>query len=162
VQAFYSDDALTTAFWQNLVISVVRGDMSVPRMQRLGEAYGRLLREHPSGIAVVGVLEAGTPIASSEARKESARMLNQFGGKVLHVAFAVETQGVTGMMLRSVVRGLNVLMKGTRMSLHDSVEAAMRQTLPFVQAPASSPEAQSRELRRFIDALRQERAALSA
>lgn len=162
VQTFHSDDAMAIAFWKNVVITHVRGDMNVARMIRLGEAYAALLKEQPRGIAALGILEAGTPVASSEARQESARVLDELGGKVLHVAFAIETQGVTGMMLRSVVRGLNVLMKRTRMSLHNTVEAAAQHTLSFVPAPGTNPEAHKRELLRFIEALRQGRAALSA
>jgi hypothetical protein len=162
VKTYYSDDAIVIVFWKNLVITHVRGDMSVQRMVRLGESYAVLLREHPRGVAGLGILEAGTPVASSEARQESARFLGQLGDKVLHVAFAIETQGVTGMMLRSVVRGLNVLMKRTRMSLHNNVEAAVQHTLPFVPVAGSNTDALKRELMRVIATLRHERAALSA
>jgi hypothetical protein len=136
--------------------------MSVARMARQGESYTALLREHPRGIAALSILEAGTPVASSAARQEATRMLEELGGKVLHVAFAIETEGVTGMMLRSVVRGLNVLMKRNRMSLHGNAEAAARHALSFVPTTGTNTDALKPELMRFVETLRHGRPALSA
>ena len=126
------DANFCVATWNNVAIVDVWGDMDVPRMRKLSELYATLLEEFPNGICAMSCIRKSTPVSTAEARTESTRFLKEFGERILHHAMVIEADGVLGLMLRSVVRGLNALLRGNRMSLHDSVEHAVPAIAPYV------------------------------
>jgi hypothetical protein len=131
-EQYFADESCCMAFWNNVAIIDVWADMSPARMRKLGEAYAKLYERYPAGIVVLALIQSSTPVASAEARNESARVLKELGDAVLHTAMVIEAQGVLALMLRSVVRSLNTLMRNTRISLPDTVERAARALQPWV------------------------------
>ncbi len=128
---YFADDVYCIAFWNNVVLIDLDGDMTVGRMQKVGEAYRELLEKYPRIVAVC-VLRPGTPVASAEARAEGARFTKEFGDAVARIAMVIESNGVVAQMLRSVVRGVSVLARSKAFSLETDVDEALRTLAPLV------------------------------
>lgn len=131
-QTFYSDDRFRIAFWNNVSIIDVWGDLDAPRMQKIGESHRELLKRCPNGIVSIGLIQSSTPASSAASRAESAKFLKELGDQMRHTAMVIEAEGVIGLMLRAVVRGLNLLLKSNRLSLHERSEQAIRVIVPHV------------------------------
>lgn len=153
LESIHNDSTLFIGFWQNVAILDIGADVDLPHMQLVGSAYRTLLEKYPSGIAALVVIRAGTPVASAEARAESARFTKELGDQLLHVAMVIEEHGVIAQMLRSVVRGLNALVRQTRLSLFDDVQEAMRAMLPVI-IPATDRSGLPNELRAVVEEAR--------
>lgn len=129
---FYQDENFCCAFWNNVAIVDVWADMDPFRMRKLGEAYRKLLEDYPDGVVAISMIRASTPVSTSDARTEATRFLKELGERMLHHTMVIEAEGVVGLMLRSVVRGLNALLRSNRMSLHDKTEDAVPALAAFV------------------------------
>jgi hypothetical protein len=154
-RTFYEDESFCFAFWNNVAIADVWGDLDARRMRKLGEGYRVLLEQYPKGIVALSLIQKSTPVSSAEARNEGARLLKEVGEQMLHHAMVIEADGVLGLMLRSVVRGLNAVLRGNRMSLHDTVDRA----LPGLAAQVASDLPRSSVLRELTLAIANVRAA---
>ncbi|HEX4353987.1 MAG TPA: hypothetical protein VHZ95_13755 [Polyangiales bacterium] len=145
----HNDGTMYIGFWQNVAIIDVGADMEVSHMKLVGSSYRTLLDHYPRGIAALVMIRAGTPVSSAEARAEGARFTKDLGDLLLHVAMVIEERGVIAQMLRSVVRGVNVLVRQTRLSLFDNIEEAMVATLPMI-VPATTRANLQTELRSTV------------
>jgi hypothetical protein len=153
VTNYYADTTFCIAFWQNVVIVDVGADIDVQHMKTLESSYRALLRSYPAGIAVLAILRAETPVASSGARNEAARFTKELGELLLKVAMVIEDRGILAQMLRSVIRGINVLVRQTRLVLFDSVEEALRTIAPLA-IPATTRLNVDKELRAAVACVR--------
>jgi hypothetical protein len=153
VKRYFADSHVCIAFWQNVVIIDVAADMDVPRMAKVGSAYLALLGRFPDGIAVMIFLRPGTPISSSEARAEIARTSKRLGKLLLRVAMVVEHEGVVAQVLRTVVRGISVVIGQTRIQVFDDVAGAISVTTPVVTASAGAADLEV-ELREAVAQVR--------
>ena len=128
---YFADDVYCIAFWNNVVLIDLDGDMTVSRMQKVGEAYRALLAKYPRIVAVC-VMRPGTPVASADARAEGARFTKELGEAVARIAMVIESDGIVAQMLRSVVRGISVLARSKAFSLETDVNEALRTLAPLV------------------------------
>lgn len=135
----HSDNQHCIAFWNNVAIVDVAGDLDAGRMRGVGRAYATLAESYRRGIASVVLLRPSAPVASAEARGESTKFMRELGPLMLHTAMVIEHPGVIAQLLRSVVRGINVVVRSSRISLVDSVEAAARDVAPFVVTSLARP-----------------------
>jgi hypothetical protein len=103
----------------------VWGEVDGQRMQRLGDCYRTLLARYPKGVLGISALRPHTPVSPSEARAESVFFLKELGDKLIHLAMVIEADGVLGLMLRSVLRGVNALVRPGRVFIVESVEKAV-------------------------------------
>jgi hypothetical protein len=141
------------AFWNNVAIVDTCGALEVPHMKAIGLEYLELLSQHKSGIVVFCMMQPDVPIASSEVRNECMRYLKQLDGGLLHLCLVVESQGVLGMMLHAVVRGMNVLLPNSRMTLHDTLPDATAKIAPLVR-PSAPRDTITRDISGIIDGMR--------
>jgi hypothetical protein len=143
VESFFTERGFAVALWNNVVLVDTSIAIDVMRTRRLRSAYSKLLQTYPRTVGL-SVLHAGTPISSSEARSESARLFADLGDKLAHVAVVSEDTGVFAVLLRTVVRSFSAL-SHSRISLHGDIESALLQVLPFVISDAQ-PRSMHQEL----------------
>jgi hypothetical protein len=154
INTYYTDSHVCIAFWQNVAIVDIAAELDAPRMLTLEAAYRRLLEVYPRGIAALALIRAGTPVSGPAARAEGARFTKELGDQVLQVAMVIEERGIGAQMLRAVVRGVNVLVRQTRLQLFDGVDDAVAGTARHVASPALSPADVAAELRAAVAAVR--------
>lgn len=142
-EIIYEDESFRIAFWNNVCISDIWGDMDAPRMRLLADCYRNLLLSYPRGIVAISALRQSTPVSSAEARAEAARFLKELDEKLLQVAMVIEAGGVLGLMLRSVLRGVNALVRPGRVFAIDNVERAAQQCAAHVASPLRREEVAS-------------------
>lgn len=150
----HSDDVYRLAHWQNVVIVDVAGDVDVGRMKQLGQAHRDLVAQFPAGIVTCAIIREQTPVASREARDESAKFIRELGDAIIQQAMVVEQQGVMAQIMRTVVRGLNVLTRNTKMVLYGSVDEAVASVSRHVARPRAKANMEA-ELRAAIAAVRE-------
>ena len=124
-EIIYEDDRYRIACWNNVCICDVWGEVDAERMRRLGDCYRQLLVRYPQGVLAISALRPHTPVSPPEARSESVLFLKDLGDKLIHLAIVVEADGVLGLMLRSVLRGVNALVRPGRIFIVESVERAV-------------------------------------
>lgn len=121
-----SDDAFCLALWQNVAITDVAGNMDVAHMKQLGKTYRELAGAFPSGIVTLAIIRPGVPVSSSEARDEAARFITELGPSILRMGMLIEDRGVMAQVLRTIIRGLNVVTRNTKLVLYNTVDEAVR------------------------------------
>lgn len=131
------DDHHHIAFWSNVALIDIWNDMDTARMRNLGAAYKALSARYPEGIVGMVLLQPSTPVSSAEARHEVTRQMNELGPCLHHVTMVIEARGVMALMLRSVVRGVNVLLRRSSISLEMSVDNAAHKLRPYLAADAA-------------------------
>jgi hypothetical protein len=136
---FYEDPNFCFATWNNVAIVDVWGDLDVPRMRKLCEGYRELLERYPKGIVAVSFIRKSTPVSTAAARDEITRFLKDFGERLLHHSMVIEADGVLGLMLRSVMRGVNAMLRSNRLSLHDGAGNAIAPLASFVATDLPRP-----------------------
>jgi hypothetical protein len=132
LEHYLADDVCSIAFWNNVALVDVWADVDAAHMRKFGDAYRKLLTRNPPGIVVLVLIRSSTPVSSAEARAESTRFLKELGDSILHTAMVIEAQGVLAMMLKSVVRSLNVLLRNPRISLPENAQRAIATIAPLV------------------------------
>ena len=137
----HSDEILRIGTWQNVAIADVSGDLDLVRMKRLGRAYRELLPEFPKGICTFSLIRESTPIASEEARNEAARFIKELGDSCLRMSMVIEHRGVMAQVLRTIIRGLNVVTRNTKLVMFDDTREAIESIAPFVvpTLPGANP-----------------------
>lgn len=96
--------------WDHLVLVIWRGTCDAAAVQRLERAGMEILRRHPRGAALMGVVESTGVPPSAEMRKASAAAndrLAQHG--VVGVAGVLTQTGFAGSVVRGVITGLTLL-----------------------------------------------------
>lgn len=139
---YFADDVYCIAFWNNVVLIDLDGDMTVSRMQKVGDAYRELLRKYPRIVAMC-VMRPGTPVASAEARAAAAKFTKELGDAVARIAMVIESDGIVAQMLRSVVRGVSVLARSKAFSLETDIDEALRTLAPMVSSTSPREQVQS-------------------
>jgi hypothetical protein len=129
---FYSDGVLELAFWRNVALVDVAGDLTKPRMATLGSAYRALASTHPDGIVAFVMLRPGVPVSSPDARAEGNRSIKDLGEALLVLAVVVEDSGVFAQVMRTVIRGINLLTRTAKLVAFATVDDAVRATTRFV------------------------------
>jgi hypothetical protein len=129
---FYADDTLCVAFWQNLAIVDTRGRVDVEHMLIIERAYQALARRFAAGIVSCVILQPGTPVSPPDALKESARFLRDLGSSVIGVAIIIEDVGIAAQVFRTVIRGINVLMRDNKLVVTDDLTSAIDVLSPVI------------------------------
>jgi len=130
-----SDDVYRLAIWQNVSIADFAGDVDALRMRRIARAHRELATAYPNGIVACTILRAGVPIASQGARDEAVKSLKELGDLFLRSALIIEDTGIMAQVLRTVVRGLNVFTRNTKLVLCNHIDEASGSLSPLVVPP---------------------------
>lgn len=138
--------------WHNVVLAIIEGDMDAADVRSLGELYDALLRNFPKGIAAITVLRGHLTVGSKETNAEAQRVLTRLRSNMLHVAIVIENRGFVAQLLRSVIRTLNGVTRGTRLSIATDIHEAVRVIIPHVATTGSSSMQQlQKELMQAIE-----------
>jgi hypothetical protein len=96
--------------WDHLVLVIWRGVCDAAAVQRLERAGMDVLRRHPRGAALMGVVESTGVPPSAEMRKASAAVNDRLARQGLVGVAGVLTQtGFAGSVVRGVITGLTLL-----------------------------------------------------
>ena len=128
----HEDASHRVAFWNNVCISDIWAEVDADQMRAFGEHYRKLLLRYPRGIVVISAVRPSMAIASAEARGETVRFLKELGDRLLQVATVIDAAGVLGLMLRSIIRGMNALVRPGRIVMVEDVERAVELCAPHV------------------------------
>jgi hypothetical protein len=140
--------------WRNVVIAIVHGDLDATEVRRLGESYAELSETYPNGIAGITLLRGSLSVGTKETNAEAQRVLGMLRGNMLHIAVVIENRGFVAQLLRSVIRTLNSVSRGKRLSIATDAEEAVRVIAPHVVSIGSSSVQQlQKELLQTIAAL---------
>jgi hypothetical protein len=151
----FSDEVYRLGIWHNVAVTDVAGNVDLVHMKRLGRSYRELAAGYPRGIVTCAVIRAGVPVAAADARDESARFITELGDSVLRMGMIIEEKGVMAQVLRTVIRGINVVTRNTKLVLFDSVDDVARALAPLVAHPQPNADVRA-ELSAAIAALRKD------
>jgi hypothetical protein len=130
-----SDEIYRLATWQNVAITEFAGDVDALRMRRIARMHRELSIAYPNGTVTCTIVRAGVPIASQAARDEAAAFMKELGGSLLRSALVLEDTGIMAQVLRTVVRGLNVVTRNTKLVLCSRIDEAISSLSPLVVPP---------------------------
>ncbi|NUP04898.1 MAG: hypothetical protein HOW73_02430 [Polyangiaceae bacterium] len=150
---FFMDDAVCISLWRNVVVTDTAGLLDVNHMKTFEKAFRTVLLTHKEAVGLA-LLRPGTPVSSSEARAESARFIKDLGPSLVRVAMVIEDKGILATMMRSVIRGLNVVMRNSTLIILANQTEAIRSLLPNI-GNVTDPAAAEKE---FAQALAEMRA----
>ncbi|HMI87645.1 MAG TPA: hypothetical protein VK550_26345 [Polyangiaceae bacterium] len=122
---FYADSVLCITYWQNLAIVDTRGAVDVPHMLILERAYQALAQRFTGGIVSCVVIQPGTPVSRPDALKESSRFMRDLGSAMIRIAVVIEDVGVAAQVFRTVVRGINVVIRDNKLVVVADVASAI-------------------------------------
>jgi hypothetical protein len=129
---FYADDVLQVAFWRNVAVVGIGGELSDAQMQVAARGYRTLRVAHPRGILIFCIVKAGVPVASPELRAETVRVMKELGESLLSFVIVFDDNGVFAQVMRSVIRGLNVMSRRATMAAFASVDEGIAAASPLV------------------------------
>jgi hypothetical protein len=150
---FHADDTCMIALWHNLAIVDCGGDMAVDRMRRVGLAYRALALNYPQAVVGLALVRPETPVASADARAEITHFMRELGDSLQHVAVVVEARGVLAQVMCSVIRGINVIARSSRLSVTTDLDGAVELLSPLLR-PRGAGGVDGRDLRAAVDEVR--------
>jgi hypothetical protein len=122
-------------YWHNVAIVDIAGDLDPVRMRAVGEAYESLRQSYPQGMVAFVIAQPNSPVAGDKARAEGTLALKRLGDGLLQIFVVIEERGVLANLLRSVMRGINVVVRNSRMSVADTVEEAVHAAAKYIELP---------------------------
>ena len=129
---FYADDVFCISFWRNLAIVDTQGLVDVEHTLIIERAYQALAQRFGGGIVSCVMLQPGTPVSPPNARRECARFLREMGNAVIGIAVVIEDVGIAAQVFRTVVRGINVLMRDSKLVVLDTLESSIDVLSPVI------------------------------
>ncbi|HKO94597.1 MAG TPA: hypothetical protein VJU61_25760 [Polyangiaceae bacterium] len=148
----HSDQVFIVGSWNNILLADVGRDIDFEHMKLLGQAHKKLLEQHPSGIATLSFVRPGVPVASSAAREESARFIKALGDSLRRTAMVLEEQGTVVQLLTTVIRGINVITRNSKLMVCHTAEKGVEAIAPLVDGVPKHQAAA--ELARMVKAFR--------
>ena len=131
----HSDEIYRLATWQNASIGVFARDVDALRMRRIARAHTELSVAFPNGIVACTIVRPGVPVASQGARDEAAKFLKELGPSLLRSALVIEDTGIMAQVLRTFVRGLNIITRNTQLVLCRDIDEAIDSLAPLIVSP---------------------------
>ena len=150
----HSDEIVRLSTWQNLAITDLVGEMDVLRIKRVARAVRELLVQFPSGIVTCAFIREHVPVGSKESREESARFMKDLGDSCLKMVVVIEQRGVMAQMLRTVVRGMNMITRNSKLLVLGETREAIDALAPLVVPPQAGANV-TVELRKAIATVRE-------
>lgn len=129
---FYADNVSCITFWQNIAIVDTRGLVDVEHMLILERAYQALAQRFSGGIVSCVVIQPGTPVSPPDALKESARFMRDLGSAMMRIAVVIEDVGVAAQVFRTVVRGINIVVRDNKLSVMGDLASAIDVLSPLI------------------------------
>jgi len=150
---FYADSVLCITFWQNLAVVDARGLVDVEHMLTLERAYQALAQRFTAGIVSCVVVQPGTPVSPPDALKESARFVRDLGSAMTRIAVVIEDVGVAAQLFRTVVRGINVVNRDSKLLVLSDLQSAIDVLTPLI-VPATEQMDVASALKVVVDSAR--------
>jgi len=106
----HMDEHQALAVWDHLVLVIWRGQVDANAVKRLETAGIDVLRQHPRGAGVMGVIESTAVPPSSEMRTLSAQSNDRLAKLgLVGIAGVLSHKGFSGSVMRGVITGLTLL-----------------------------------------------------
>lgn len=138
----HSDEVCRIGAWHNILLCEVARDIDLEHMQLQGKAYAELARQYrPEGIASLSIVRAGVPVAAADARHESTRFLKALGDSLVRTVIVLEDHGLVAQMLQTVIRGINVIIRNSKVVISPNEREAVAALAPLVHG---MPQAEAR------------------
>jgi hypothetical protein len=129
---FFADSVFCVTFWQNIAIVDSRGLVDLEHMLILERAYQALARRFTGGIVSCVVVQPGTPVSPAGALKESARFMRDLGNAMTRIAVVIEDVGIAAQVFRTVIRGINVVIRDNKLVVVGDLQSAIDVLSPLV------------------------------
>jgi hypothetical protein len=127
-----SDGVYRSATWQNVTIADIAGDMDPLRMAKIARMHMDLAKAFPGGIVSCTIIRPGVPVGSSESREVAAQFLKELGDGLKRSALIMEETGLMAQVLRTFVRGLNIVTRNTKLVLCKNIDEAVGSLSSFI------------------------------
>jgi hypothetical protein len=128
----HSDEIFRLATWQNVTIAIFAGDVDVNRMRRVARAHRELAATYPNGIVSCTIIKPGVPIAGQDTRDEAVTFMKELGDSLVRSALIIEDTGIMAQVIRTIVRGFNVIRRNTKLVLCTEIDEAIGSLAPLV------------------------------
>jgi hypothetical protein len=122
-------------------------------MLTLERAYQALAQRFTAGIVSCVVVQPGTPVSPPDALKESARFVRDLGSAMLRIAVVIEDVGVAAQLFRTVVRGINVVNRDSKLLVLSDLQSAIDVLTPLI-VPATEQMDVAGALKVVVDSAR--------
>jgi hypothetical protein len=99
-------DGLVVARIGLVCVAIWRKDSTVERVAKQGEGLARVVGQSPGNAGFLCVVEESSAPPNEEARRLSAKMLEQHGDRLRAVAVVIEGSGFRASIVRSVASGI--------------------------------------------------------
>ncbi len=129
---FYADGVLCITFWQNIAIVDCRGLVDTEHMLTLERGYQALAQRFTGGIVSCVVIQPGTPVSPPDALRESARFMRDLGHAMTRIAVVVEDVGIAAQVFRTVIRGINVVIRENKLMVLSDLPSAIEALSPLI------------------------------
>jgi len=101
--------AVRLGSYENCVIHVWSGKFGMPEVDALNAYTAKVAEARPEGIAILALVEAGTPMPTSEGRRMLEEYFVHFAERTRAVAHVAEGKGPWAGMARSVMTALQLM-----------------------------------------------------
>lgn len=130
VRKFFADNAVKIGVGDGVVFMSITAQLTVAHIKAMGDAYMSVLQERDSvvGFAHIAVVATGgwDPI-----KPAAADMLKSLGKRLAVSGLVFSEEGMRGMVIRTAIRGINVMLRGTQLRSFTTVEEGARELAPL-------------------------------
>jgi hypothetical protein len=133
------DDHLCIAWWHNVQILELVHGVRPQHMAPLRQSYTDLIARFPDGIVSLTTVRLTGPRAptTQQVSREASELLKSLGSSLKHVAVVMDTPGIRGAMVRTVLRGIAVLMNQPFVfKIYNDSKSAAEAVRPLVRTPS--------------------------
>lgn len=127
----------------NAVIVDTRGEFDVATMLALEGVYRELIEAYPRGIVVLVLLGRTMPVPSRDATAETVRVLKSLGDSLLQLVAVIEGRELAHQLMRSMMRGINVLTRNARVSTTDNLDSAVHSLAQYIAPELARRQAEA-------------------
>jgi hypothetical protein len=126
-------DGLAYTTWHNLCIGLWREQATVAAADELGRQYRTMARTHPSGFAVLVIVEATVGIPDDPSRRAISDAMKDVGKQVLAMCGVQEATGFRGAAIRGAITAMVMMSRVPyKTTTVASVESASQWLAPFI------------------------------
>jgi hypothetical protein len=148
---FFSDPAVHVALWENTALIDITGAVTTAHVREMQRAYERILQRQATAVGLVRLapsVDSGAP----DVNDASKAMLKALGDRLVCVALVYEEEGVRGVVFRTLIRGINVFVRGTALRPCGSLAEGARTVAPHVVSTGRGPVGATEVLAAFHEA----------
>jgi hypothetical protein len=132
VAMVHADKLMCVGNWHNLQIFDICADIDRAALRKMEETAQALYKQYPQGIVSMSLIRQGMGMPSSEVRQESSRLMKQQRAMSRKSVVVLESGGMMGSLIQTVVRGLNILSPNQKLDVVTTIDAGCRAVVPLI------------------------------